>query len=83
MKAQERTGAQARQGAVEGKKTNAVAVKRAQPMKKHKADVQEEPESQGKEDEGVNAKQLYQALKDIDEEGEKVRARSSMRTDMT
>lgn len=52
MKAQERTGAQAGQGAVEDKKTNAVAEKRGQPMKKRKADVQEEPESREKEVEG-------------------------------
>jgi hypothetical protein len=72
MKAQEKPGAQAGQGTVKDKKTNAVAEKRGPAAKKRKVDVKEEPKIQGEEDDGKDAKQLHQSLTSFNEEGEKV-----------
>jgi hypothetical protein len=56
MKAQEKTGTQARQVTLKDKKTDAVAGKRGLPAKKRKLGVKEEPESEGEEEDDEDAK---------------------------
>jgi hypothetical protein len=56
MKAQEKTGTQATQVAVEEKKTKGSAGQTSRPKKRPKMDVKEEPESEGEEGEDEDAK---------------------------